>query len=170
MTIQVSIPQGKRVGTGQRPLATFGFDAFEAQLLAPLRHFLTTSAAPDCQAWHRAFVIAAENWGEAHGLAVAYALWPVVRELRAVRGGDLSYNDPLDLDTRGVLTSDEASLLEMLHHMRRDETWQARDRVEALTLGRMEPELIRAGLSFADRFPCGAKHRLRGTPALHLVG
>ncbi len=170
MTFQVSIPTGAGRALAQTPLAAFGFDPFEAQLLAPMRHFLTTSAAPDCQAWHRAFVIAAENWGEAHGLAVAYALWPVVREVMALRGGDLAYNDPLDLDMRGLLSQDEALLLTMLHHMRREETWQAREAVEALGRGRMEPGLIRAGLAFADRFPSGARPRLRGTPALQLVG
>ncbi|TNJ43011.1 hypothetical protein [Phaeobacter sp. B1627] len=170
MTFQVPIPPASTADLGQMPLAAFEFDEFETRLLAPMRHFLTASAAPGCQAWHRAFVIAAENWGETHGLAVAYALWPVLRETHALLGSELSYNDPLDMDMRGLLTPDEARLLYMLHHMRRDETAQARDAVEALSRGRLEPELIRAGLSFADRFPCGARHRLRGTPLLRLVG
>jgi hypothetical protein len=58
----------------------------------------------------------------------------------------------------------------MLHHMRRDHTAKARDAVEALTHGQMNPDLIRASLSFADRFPSGARQRLRGTPALRVVG
>jgi len=165
MTLQVPIAPD----LGQAPVASFGFDPFETRLLAVTRHLVTTSRAPDSQAWHRGFVIAAETWGEAQGLAVAYALWPVVREVLALRGDDFACNDPLDLDTRDLLTADEAQFLAMLHHMRRDETNRARDAVDALTLGRMDPELIRAGLSFSDRFPSGARQRLRGAPALRVV-
>ncbi|NIZ13647.1 hypothetical protein [Phaeobacter sp. HF9A] len=165
MTFQVSLLPD----FAQAPLVTFGFDPFETRLIAVMRHFLTTAAAPGSQAWHRGFVVAAETWGETHGLAVAYALWPVVRELLALRGGDVAYKDPLDLDLRDFLSPDEAQFIAMLHHMRRDETPEARDAVEALTRGRMEPALIRAGLSFADRFPSGARNRLRGTPELRLV-
>ena len=91
------------------------------------------------------------------------------REVLALRQGDFAFNDPLDLDTRDLLTADEAQFIAMLHHMRRDETGKARDAVDALTRGQMDPDLIRAGLSFADRFPSGARHRLRGTPDLRVV-
>lgn len=165
MTLQVSITPE----LAQAPLVTFGFDSFEVRLVSVMRHFVTAANAPGSQAWHRGFVIAAENWGETHGLAVAHALWPVVREVLALRQGDFAFNDPLDLDTRDLLTADEAQFIAMLHHMRRDETGKARDAVDALTRGQMDPDLIRAGLSFADRFPSGARHRLRGTPSLRVV-
>ncbi len=154
----------------QAPLVAYGFDAFEETLLPILRHLLTEAVAPGHAGWHRAFVIAGENWGEQQGLVVAYALWPVVRELISLRGVSFAFNDPLDIDLRGFVTTDESQLLAMLHHMRRDETAAARDAVEEVTQGRMEPELIRAGLSFADRCPSGARQRLRGQPALRVVG
>jgi len=165
MTLQTRIEPD----LAQMPLGAQGFDPFEERLLAVLRHLLTAAALPQSQAWHRAFVIAAENWGEQQGLAVAHALWPVVREVLALRGGAFAFNDPLDLDSREVLSPDELLLLAMLHHMRRDQTGEGRDAVEALTQGQMDPDLIRAGLSFADRFPCGARQRLRPAPALRVV-
>jgi len=166
MTLQVPLTPE----LAQAPLVAFGFDPFETRLVSIMRHFVTAANAPGSQAWHRAFIIAAENWGEAHGLAVAHTLWPVVREVLELRSGDFTSNDPLDLDTRDLLSADEAQFIAMLHHMRRDDTAKARDAVEALTHGQMDPDLIRAGLSFADRFPSGARQRLRGAPALRVVG
>lgn len=154
----------------QAPLVAYGFDPFEEKLLAILRHLVTEALAPGQASWHRAFVIAGETWGEQQGLAVAHALWSVVRELIALRGAEFAFNDPLDIDMRGLVTVDESQLLAMLHHMRRDETAAARDAVEELTHGRMDPDLIRAALAFADRFPSGARQRLRGHPPLRVVG
>lgn len=170
MTLQTRFEPALAPGHQQAPLAAYGFDPFEERLLSILRHLLTEALAPGAASWHRACVIAGETWGEQQGLAIPHALWPVVRELVALRGAGFAFNDPLDIDMRGLVTVDESQLLAMLHHMRRDETRPARDAVETLTEGRMDPDLIRAGLSFADRFPSGARQRLRGHPGLRVVG
>ncbi|WP_415918955.1 hypothetical protein [Tateyamaria sp. SN6-1] len=58
----------------------------------------------------------------------------------------------------------------MLHHMRRDNTDKARDAVELLTHGRMDPDVIRTGLALAARFSAGAPALSAKRPALRVVG
>ena len=154
------------------PLSQCRFDAFEAGLLPVLRHFLTSFASPELQTWQFAYTTAAERWGDSLGLAAAQALLRVVRALLSARPGGLTFQDPLCLDARDSVTEDERLVLEMLHHMRRDDTPPARDTVEVLTDGRMDPDVIRAGLSFARRFPAGpAGHRTADSPpSLRVVG
>lgn len=129
-----------------------GFDAFELGLLPVIRHLLTTFANPDSQAWVRAQTIAVERWGETVGLATCHRLQALLRSLRDCRN-DLCVIDPLDIDQRSRVTADEETCLWMLHYMRRDNTPKARDAVERLTNGYMDPHLVREGLKFAARFP-----------------
>jgi hypothetical protein len=83
----------------------------------------------------------------------------------------LNFHDPLSLEDRAFVISDERVLIDMLHHMRRDETPAARDVVEMLTLGCMGPDIIRTGLSFANRFSCGVSRPSYHSekPQLHVV-
>lgn len=152
------------------PLADSGLDPFEEGLLPLLRHLICACRVPQSQSWHRAFVIAGESMGEVQGLAVAHGLWPLVQAVHRHRGRGFQCHDPLDIDRRTLLTRDEEHLLRALHHMRRDQTPAARDAVEDLCGGQMDPDVIRAGLSFAHRFPSGARARLRAGPGLRLVG
>ncbi len=137
-------------------------DEFERGLLPVLRCHLTSLSEPETQAWHTAYTMAGQHWGDAVGLAVAHALFDVVRAAAKATPGGFSFHDPHCRDTRQVLTTDELRLIGMLHHMRRNETAAARMAAEALTDGGMEPDLIRASLRFAARFPAG----LEGWPGL----
>ncbi|ATG44629.1 hypothetical protein PhaeoP18_02701 [Phaeobacter piscinae] len=143
------------VSPGEAALADLGLDAFEVALLPQLRHFNTCLQTPQSQAWQLAYRSASERWGETFGLAVAHALFKVVRCLYDLRGDHYLGHDALTLETRAMVTADEAAFLHMIHHMRRDDTPAARDAVAALTGGWMDPHVIRAALSFADRFPAG---------------
>ncbi|NKX72185.1 hypothetical protein HGE74_08910 [Rhodobacteraceae bacterium R_SAG1] len=136
---------------------TLCLDPFEAGMLPVLRHLLTSLQVPESQAWQHAFQIAAERWGASFGLGVAQALVPVVARLHALRGQGVELHDPLDLDQRDRLSADEAALLLVLHHMRRDQTSQARDALADLLMGRMDADLIRAALGFAHRFPAAER-------------
>lgn len=153
-------------------LNTLEFDEFECGLLPVARHFLTSFEQPERHLWARAYGAAAERWGETIGLAVAQRLQKVIRAVLDVREGSVSFHDPGDPLARDHATADEVALLSMLRHMRRDEAIPARDAALALAGGRMDPFVIRAGLSFADRFSCGARGQARdGTPpALRVVG
>ncbi|APG46006.1 hypothetical protein [Phaeobacter porticola] len=157
-------------------LAELRLDAFEAALLSPLRHFTICLRRPESQAWQLAYCTASERWGDTFGLAVANALFKVIRCLHDLRAETYQGLDALDLETRNLVTADEAAFLRMLHHMRRDETAPARDAVADLTGGWMDPHVIRAALSFAHRFPAGkAKPQhgaLQSTPyhGLRVVG
>ncbi|WP_261399813.1 hypothetical protein [Leisingera daeponensis] len=157
-------------GTAE-PFAALGLDDFEAGLLPLLRHFLAGLRRPGGQGWQHAFHTAAERWGETYGLAVAYALFKIIRALEDVRPERLNSHDALCLETRECLTADEQALLQMIHYMRRDQTPAARQAVADAALGRMDPQVIRAGLAFARRFPCsGAETAPRAGPVLRTVG
>ncbi|WP_405117391.1 hypothetical protein L0Z64_03980 [Phaeobacter sp. BS23] len=151
-------PAAATVSPGEAALADLGLDAFEAALLPQLRHFNTCLQTPQSQAWQLAYRSASERWGDIFGLAVAHALFKVVRCLYDLRGHHYVGHDALTLETRTVVTADEAAFLRMIHHMRRDDTPAARDAVADLTGGWMDPHVIRAALSFADRFPAGKAH------------
>ena len=139
------------------------YDAFEMGLLPVIRHMLTTYRSPETQAWVRAQTVAVERWGETVGLALCQRMQGVIRMLWECRKSDLSFMDPLDLDQRALLSDDEEALMDMLHHMRRDQTPKARDAVERLTGGMMDPHLIREGLKLAARFPAVGE----ATPSRH---
>lgn len=135
-----------------------GFDPFEAGVLAITRHFMTGFDAPHLQAWQTGFAVAVERWGQDIGLNAAYAVLKLVQALRRARY-DFEYNDPLCTNARVWVTADEARLMRMLHHMRRDQTNDARDTLDKLTKGRMDPQVIRAGLTLAARFGAGVPRR-----------
>ncbi|NRB00991.1 MAG: hypothetical protein HRU32_14460 [Rhodobacteraceae bacterium] len=138
---------------------TLELDEFERGLLTVARHFFTSFETPAMQSWGHAFAVADERWGEALGLAVAYRLQKVIRAVLDARDHSICFHDPMTPASRDFATGDEVNLLFMLHHMRRDETGEARAAVMALCLDMMDPHVIRAGLAFADRFSCGAKVR-----------
>ena len=142
-------------------LETLGCDAFEIGLLPVLRHLCLSAQAADPKSWSRAFDIAVERQGEAIGLPAAHGLNKVVLALLACRdeGGDLK--DPLCPDAKRDITDDEVQLLSMIHHMRRDNTAAARSAIAFVTRGRMDPELIRNSLAFANRFPAGLGRHAR---------
>lgn len=150
-------------------LAAHGFDGFETGLLPVLRQFLLSYETPDSQAWQRAYMVAAERWGEAIGLPAAQALMKLLRAVLDSRDGQFSFTDPFDLEFRGTVTPDEAALLRMLHHMRRDQTSGAREAVADVTGGQRDPHVIRAGLAFAHRFSAGQAAARPETPRLRVV-
>lgn len=152
-------------------LNDLGFDTFEAGLLAVSRYFFLTHAAPERQAWQTGFAVAVERWGPDIGLPAAHAVAKLARAIFDVRT-DFGFHDPFGTDARTMVTSDEAMMMRMLHHMRRDETPDARDAVEALTQGGMDPHVIRAGLTLSARFGGGvvpAQRRAGCRPKLRVV-
>lgn len=149
-----------------------GYDAFELGLLPVLRHLLVNYQRPETQSWIRAQTIAVERWGETVGLAACHRMQGVIRCLWDVREGKIAFMDPLDLKQRGYVTEDEETCLWMLHYMRRDNTAKARDAVERLTHGLMDPHLVREGLKLAARFPAAGTGTAPrpATPRLQIVG
>lgn len=150
-------------------LGALGLDEFERGLLPVLRHFLLSYEQPEGQAWQQAYLIAAERWGEALGLPAALAAMKLVRAVLESRDGVFCFVDPFDLENRDTASADEAALLRMIHHMRRDETSLAREAVADVTLGRMDPHVIRAGLSLANRFSKGQSPSRAAPPRLWVV-
>ena len=152
-------------------LETVGCDDFEIGLLPVLRHLCVSAQSADPKSWSRAFDIAVERYGEAIGLPAAHGLHKIVLSVFACRAGGPEAKDPLDTETRRDITDDEVQMLSMLHHMRRDNSAAARSAVAFVTRGRMDPVLIRAGLSFANRFPAGVGRHARkvARPKLSVV-
>lgn len=151
---------GQNVDLQSEPLhkiSQLGLDAFERGLLKVARQFLVSHESPDTQAWHYAFLISVERWGEPIGLAAAHRLAKYVKAVLRFRADGLVFQEPFSETARAYVTNDEALMLAVLHYMRRDQTSYARDAVAALTLGQMDPDIIRTGLSFANRFSAGAE-------------
>lgn len=152
-------------------LRTIGCDEFEFGVLAVLRHIMLGLFEGDPRGWARGQDIAVERWGEAVGLPTAYLLNKVALALADSREDGPDMMDPLCTEARLKMTDDEMQIMSMLHHMRRDKASGARSAVAFVTRGRMDPELIRAGLGFAHRFPAGVKltHRQVRKPKLSVV-
>lgn len=147
-------------------LDDLGFDLFEAGVLAVARYLFCAEVAPERRTWFVAMSVASERWGPDIGLPVAYALAKMVRALHDMRP-DFSFHDPYGSESRTRVTSDEVMMMRMLHHMRRDETADARDTVALLTRGTMDPYVIRTALALAGRF--GTSTPVRQPPALRVV-
>ncbi|MEM6759026.1 MAG: hypothetical protein AAF601_06060 [Pseudomonadota bacterium] len=150
-------------------LSRFDCDRFERGVLIVARHFAAAFADPASFGWQKAYNVAADRWGDTLGLPVAHQMSKVMRAVVACRGDSLQISPPTGRETLGVVTDDEAMLIEMLHHMRRNNARAAREVASVLTHGTLDPEVIRAGLSFADRFAAGAPPQTRGRPALAVV-
>ncbi|WP_196223530.1 hypothetical protein [Roseibium sp. RKSG952] len=145
---------------GDRPAAGRPeFDDFELGLLPVMRHFILSFADPDTQSWQHAYSTAIERWGVDQGLNIAHLVYKIVKVTLHCRPAGLAFNDPLCLEQRGSLTCDELALMKMLHHMRRDNTPEARDAVNLVTGGYPDAHLIQAGLTLANRFPTGTDRR-----------
>lgn len=150
------------------PIDNLSFDEFELGLLVVIRHLSKSYDAPEGQSWQHAYVIAVERWGEQLGLSVEYSLMKVIRAVCRCHPNGLRVQDPLCCEARTFVTEDEVALVGMLHHMRRDETADARNAVQALAFGRNDPAIIHAGLSFAHRFSLG-KRRAEKSPTQHAL-
>ena len=154
-------------------LATRDYDSFELGLLALTRHFLTSFQTPQSQAWQRAYTVAAERWGPDTGLWIAHQMLKILRTASDARPGPIEFHNPLCPEERARLTADEAALIDMLHHMRRDDAGRARIAMDHLTAGYRDPYLVQSSLALAQRHPSGAKRPARQpecAPALRVVG
>ncbi|MEM9581675.1 MAG: hypothetical protein AAGA08_01015 [Pseudomonadota bacterium] len=161
----------QRIESDIRPLSDFEFDEFETGILAVARYFLIAMNAPETMAWQKAFIVSRERWGETIGFPAAFLLSKSITALFQLRKSGFQFQDPLCIEAREYVTDDEVVFLEMVHHMRRDNTPIARLAVEELTLGRMDPDIIRTALAFAARFSCGtqAQSDSQARPSLSVV-
>lgn len=132
---------------------SLGLDATEEAMLTVLRHFLTSFAKPESQAWIMAFGLAGERWGLSDGARMAQGMLGVLQAVMACRRMPIRFSDPMCPRCREKVTADEAAFLLMLHSMRRDNTQAARLALADLTDGQMDAAVMRAGLSLAGRFP-----------------
>ncbi|MFW5654885.1 MAG: hypothetical protein ACOCYW_04465 [Roseicyclus sp.] len=121
-------------------------DPVGQRLLPILRHFLRALQEGGSGAWQIGFAAAAEVWGEARGLAIAFRAQKFLAALLKSRPVPLRHADPLCPEARLTITEDEAVLLALLAQMRNDEPRRARDSIAALTGGRVEAAVVRTGL------------------------
>lgn len=152
-----------------KPVADLPIDDFEAALLPLLRHFTLALSGESSRGWTIAYGLAAERWGAPIGLPVAHEIAKLVTALEETRGSLPRVQNPLCMDARLLATLDEEYLLLMIHHMRRDETANARDVVWALTKGHTLAAFIRQALSFAAKHSLVSRHASRRAPVLRIV-
>jgi hypothetical protein len=146
-------------------------DPVNAALLPVIRHHLAALQGTDPLAWRIATRLASKRWGEARGLALAHRTQEFLSAVLACRPVPLAATDPLDLERRKTLTSDEATLLETVLAMRTDNTPRARTLITQLTAGRVTAAAVKTGLSLADVLDAQPSQIRRPTaPPLRAVG
>ncbi len=135
-----------------------------------LRNFLNAYLAPETLGWRHAMAAAIGTWGERRGLVIANLCQEFLGALLNSRPVPMVFADPMDLEERQYLTSDERALLALLTAMARDETTRARDLIARLTGGRVAAAVVRTGLVLVARLdPMGAP-RTAARPRLQSVG
>ncbi|MEM9434642.1 MAG: hypothetical protein AAGA12_12040 [Pseudomonadota bacterium] len=164
----VSTPRGI---SHVQPLNALNYDPFERGLLRVTRYIFLGCEDAGSLGWQKAVTVAIERWGDRVGYPVAHLLSKVVTAVLRARTDGISIHDPFDLNARNEITDDEVYFMDMLHHMRRDNVDKARNSVELLTGGRMDPDVIRAGLELSHRFASGptASPMPKNVAPLHLV-
>lgn len=140
---------------GLVPVSDIKCDSFELGLLPIIRHFLMSLTGQRPDAWFLAYAIAAERLGERIGFPVAHGLAGITERSIELLDTHPPFKDPLSADNRSVATEYEAAFLEMMHHMRRDQTQQARAKAAIVMQNREDPGFIRACLAFARRHRVG---------------
>jgi hypothetical protein len=145
-------------------------DAVSKALLPVLRHFLDAFLRPDTQGWRCAFAVASGKRGEACGLSIAHDTQMFLETILRSRSVSLTYCDPLDIDEREHLTTDEVDVISLLAAMRADRTPQARAILVRLTGGKILPRIVERGLSLAARLdPDTSKSEPSKRPKLEVV-
>jgi hypothetical protein len=145
-------------------------DPVSKALLPVLRHFLSCLQGDVPGAWQQGFLDAVETWGEARGLAIAHRGQAFLAALLRSRKGRLAYCEPCCTGPHHAVSDDELSLLALLRHLREDQPGLARNKMAALTRGRIDAEVVRSGLAFAALLDGPNGHwRARGAPKLAVV-
>ncbi|MEM7721096.1 MAG: hypothetical protein AAF376_01870 [Pseudomonadota bacterium] len=145
-------------------------DPVSRTLLPVLRYFLCGLQQPGHRGWQTGFLVAAEIWGEARGLAIAHRTQVFLSALLNSRPVPLLHSDPLCPEDRRNLTDDECVLLALLSHMRDDQARPARDMIAALTGGRVEAAIVRSGLDLCSVLDgTHGAQRVKGPPQLSVV-
>lgn len=143
-------------------------DQMSKGLLPVLRYFHLSLYEPSSHGWRHGFETAVGTWGQDRGLAIAQATQKFVYDLMRCCQSPLHFNDPLDIDKRGALTSDEQVVLTLLIYMRRDDVENARDVIARLHQGRIDPGFVRHGLALSAMLD-GTPSRV-SRPELSVVG
>lgn len=143
-------------------------DQMSKGLLPVLRYFHLSLHEPLSHGWRHGFEAAVGTWGQDRGLAIAQAAQKFVYDLMRCCQTPLHFNDPLDIDKRCALTSDERVVLTLLIYMRRDDVKNARDMISRLHQGQIDPVFVRHGLALSAILD-GTPSRVR-RPKLTVVG
>ncbi len=136
-------------------------DPMMKALLPVLRHFFSALNDPPSQGWRHGYEVAIGIWGQGRGLSIAHAVQKFTYDLMRCGETALHFNDPLDIYARPLLTPDERTVLLLLSYMRADNTGKAREVIEGLHQGMIDPILVRHGLALAAM--------MDATPARHAV-
>jgi len=145
-------------------------DAVNKALLPVMRHFLNAFLDPQTLGWRAALATASGTWGEARGLAIANAVQTFLSAVLNSRPVPLQYSNPLDLDKRTHLTTDEVDLLALISNMRANKTPQSRAIIARLTGGEIKSAVVRSGLTLAGLLdPSGDQPKATKRPRLHAV-
>lgn len=151
-----------------RTFAELKCDPFEESLVPIVRRLVRTLGKQDaigcCQAYDRAI----EKWGDPIGLSIAHLMQKLIVELTKCRGAPLTCFYPRESAELLFVSHDEFNLLKMLHHMRRDDFSGASMPAEELMLGKRVPKVMRAAMTFAQRYKAvpsllnkGERHSVR---------
>ena len=150
---------GRRAG--DIPVNAIGLDEFEIGLLATMRYFITSFAAPETQGWVLAYRTAAERWGISDGAKAAYAMFDIVDAMRRARTTMFHFSDPHCPTCRETVTPNERHLMCMIHAIRRGRVGEAQTEAMLLTEGADNANMMRATWTLAGLFPANKNSAAR---------
>lgn len=144
---------GPHLAQGERPVAGAGFDRVERDCLALARRFFQLMGNPDAPERQQAMERVAGKFGADHGLAVAWAMSDLLREIRTSRRATFYFSNPDCPGCARIMTEHERRLVTALAATRRRRRSAAH--VEAMLLCEGNPdETVLEGLArLADLLP-----------------
>jgi hypothetical protein len=97
-----------------------GYDEIDQQILALLRHYFSSFAAPERQAWVSAIAAALRDFGETRGPEIAVGALSAVQAMRRARRSTFRFNSPGCPNCARHVTDHERLLMTVLRETARD--------------------------------------------------
>jgi len=96
-----------------------GYDEIDRQILAILRHYFTSFAAPERQGWVSAIAASMRDFGDARGPEIAVAVLSAVQAMRGARRSTFRFNAPGCPNCARFVTDQERLLMTALRETAR---------------------------------------------------
>ncbi|MEQ8429778.1 MAG: hypothetical protein RLN94_15105 [Roseovarius sp.] len=144
---------------GDIPLASARLDRSERDCLALARRFFQLLANPDADDRQNAIERVAGSFGADHGLAVAWAMSDLLREIRQSRRSTFYFSNPDCPGCARLITEHERRLVAALAALRRGRRSAAHVEVMLLCEGNPDETVLDGLARLADLLPPPDRHK-----------